>query len=117
MLKNSISAALCASLLALFAAAPAGAADHFTADRHLGYGLKCETCHKSAGMPQPGARVSKDTCKSCHDPAELAKKTAKLDQNPHYNHLGDVNCTECHKGHQPSTLMCNDCHKFNLKTP
>ena len=67
MLKNSISAALCASLLALFAAAPAGAADHFTADRHLGYGLKCETCHKSAGMPQPGARVSKDTCKSCHD--------------------------------------------------
>ena len=115
MLKSTLAALMTAAALALCATS-VSAAGQFTADRHVAAGMKCETCHKN-GMPAPGARVTKDTCKGCHNPADLAKKTEKLDPNPHYNHLGDVSCVECHKGHQPSTLMCNDCHKFILKTP
>ena len=115
MFKSAIAALFTAAALGLCATS-VSAAGQFTADRHVAKGMTCETCHKD-GTPAPGARVSKDTCKSCHNPADLAKKTEKLEPNPHYNHLGDVSCVECHKGHQPSTLMCNDCHKFNLKTP
>ena len=48
---------------------------------------------------------------------QLAKQTAKVEPNPHYSHLGDVNCTDCHKGHKKSELMCNSCHQFDLKVP
>ncbi|WP_165657647.1 cytochrome c3 family protein, partial [Sutterella wadsworthensis] len=44
-------------------------------------------------------------------------QTAKVEPNPHYSHLGDVNCTDCHKGHKKSELMCNSCHQFDLKVP
>ncbi len=113
-MKKTVLNVMAAVLCGLAAAGSALAADGFTADRHAAAGMKCETCHKS-GTPQPGARVKKDVCKGCHDPAELAKKTEKLSPNPHYNHLGDVSCTDCHRGHQPSRLMCNDCHQFDLK--
>ena len=52
-----------------------------------------------------------------HSYEALAKQTAKDEPNPHYSHLGDVNCTDCHKGHQKSELMCNQCHQFSLQVP
>ena len=72
-------------------------------------------CHKTA--PKAGAKVKKQVCQGCHSYEQLAKQTAKVEPNPHYSHLGDVNCTDCHKGHKKSELMCNSCHQFDLKVP
>lgn len=93
----------------------ASIAGDFTADFHLAHGQKCETCHKTA--PKAGAKVKKQVCQGCHSYEQLAKQTAKVEPNPHYSHLGDVNCTDCHKGHKKSELMCNSCHQFDLKVP
>ena len=100
MTKNTLIALAAALCLGTAFSSQALAAD-FTADFHTAHGMKCDTCHKTT-------------------PAEtLAKKSAekKVEPNPHYSHLGDVNCTECHKGHQKSELMCNQCHQFGLKVP
>ena len=94
------------------AAGSAFAADHSLADRHVARGLECASCHKPA--PAPGAVVKQDACKTCHSYDDLAKRTAKLEPNPHYTHLGDVNCVECYRVHLDLHLMCNDCHKFNI---
>ena len=58
-----IIASLCA---ATFAFGTAQAADQkFGADRHVGMGLSCETCHgpDKANPQEPTI----DTCKQCHD--------------------------------------------------
>lgn len=86
------------------------------ANFHLSHGASCQTCH-GQGSPAPGARVAKATCKGCHDPQKLRQQTAHVSPNPHYTHLGDVNCTDCHKGHQKGVLMCNSCHRFSLQVP
>ncbi len=112
MLTKLISAIGCALVLSV--ASNAMAADPMLADRHVARGVACASCHKTA--PTAGAVVKKDTCKACHSPEGLAERTAKVEPNPHFNHLGDVSCTDCHKGHQAPQVMCNDCHKFNLKT-
>ncbi len=101
-------------VFALFAAAVIGAslsmgaaaAEKTLAERHAG------------NWPQSvNGYVTKDQCKACHgDYAKLAAATAKLEPNPHRNHLGDVNCVECHKPDQAKpVLMCNQCHKFTLR--
>ncbi len=85
------------------------------ADRHVAKGVKCEVCHVA---PTPGAvvKVNKEKCLACHQSYEvLAQKTAKLEPNPHFNHMGAVRCTDCHTGHTKGQLMCNDCHKFDLQ--
>ena len=51
------------------------------------------------------------------DAVILGAGTAGLHPNPHYNHFGDRDCNTCHKGYEKSTLTCNQCHKFDLKTP
>lgn len=95
--------------------AAAGTTDHFLADRHVERGVKCESCHVNGDTSKP---VRKAQCLACHKSyEELAKKTANVHPNPHFNHYGERDCTTCHKGHQQSTLSCSQCHKFNLKTP
>lgn len=61
--------------------------------------------------------VTKQACKQCHgDYDKLAKMTANLDPNPHHSHLGDVNCTDCHKPDLAKPqIVCNDCHKFTIR--
>lgn len=114
MTKNTF-IALAAALCFGTAFSSSVLASDYTADFHLAHGQKCETCHKTA--PTEGAKVKKDVCKQCHSYEALAKQTAKDEPNPHYSHLGDVNCTDCHKGHQKSELMCNQCHQFSLQVP
>lgn len=67
--------------------------------------------------PEASGWAKKDTCLGCHGSYEaLAKKTAKLEPNPHRSHLGAVNCQDCHKGDRAEPqLMCNDCHNFTLR--
>lgn len=92
------------------------AAEKALADRHANYGAQCASCH-AAKAPVAGARVKNESCLACHGSYEkLAEKTKKAEPNPHRTHLGNVRCSDCHSGHSTPRLICNDCHKFNLKT-
>ena len=68
-----------------------------------------------AAMPSaakgPHAKVP---CSMCHQSYDaVAKKTQKVNPNPHFNHRGEQECTNCHKMHTKSRVECNDCHTFN----
>ena len=86
-----------------------------TADRHVARGTACETCHVANDTSAP---VRKGACLACHGSYEkLAERTKKVDPNPHYNHLIDVGCLECHQGHKQSVNMCSSCHNIHYKVP
>ena len=85
------------------------------ADLHAKASVTCEKCHATK-TPAEGAAVGIAACAKCHGSYEaLAGKTKGVDPNPHLTHQGNVRCSDCHWGHQKSVLMCNDCHKFDLK--
>jgi hypothetical protein len=81
----------------------------------------CAGCHV-ARIAGKGARVESGRCMACHGFYEcLADKTAPKDfpeRNPHSSHLGQPECTLCHKGHAVSRPACLDCHRgFSMKIP
>lgn len=83
--------------------------------------VSCGACH---GPTVPGfdATVANDVCLSCHGPmAQLAQKSEPADfkdRNPHASHLGEIDCTVCHKAHGPSKVYCLGCHqKFVMNIP
>ena len=74
--------------------------------------------HGSAWPQSADGFATKTQCLKCHGGTyeELGKKTASLAPNPHYTHLGEVNCVECHKGGSSRpALMCDSCHRFTVK--
>lgn len=74
--------------------------------------LECSTCHQGGQFKAP----AKETCLTCHQSYEaVAKRTEKLNPNPHFSHRGQKDCASCHSMHGKSRLECNDCHNFNLK--
>lgn len=91
-----------------------------TAERHAQRGLECSACHGKAALVE-GAFVDSKTCIACHgDNAKVAERVAakkKLKTDPHLNHVVNVPCTDCHKGHQPSRNMCADCHMIEFNVP
>ena len=75
-------------------------------------GLNCATCHDSDKVSDSETEINAK-CTMCHNPADVAKKTEKEGMpNPHKSHLGDVQCTACHSGHNPSVAYCSNCHDF-----
>ncbi|MBO5658121.1 MAG: cytochrome c3 family protein [Duodenibacillus sp.] len=82
------------------------------ADRHVAKGITCAICH-GTDKPEPFAEVPNTTCFQCHGSLDSLKAKFKHmgKQNPHDNHLGDVACNICHKGHEPSSVYCEKCHK------
>lgn len=106
--------ALLLSLLLLggFTAQVLFAADVFNADKHIKTGLNCDSCHGAAKVAAK-AEVGMAKCLSCHGPYEkLAKRTDALIRNPHENpHYGDLECSECHRGHSADRNDCDRCHK------
>ncbi|QDZ89946.1 flavocytochrome c [Shewanella decolorationis] len=71
----------------------------------------CKSCHTQPGKVSDSETHENQQCKSCHgDYSALANPKLKLD--PHASHLGDINCTSCHKGHEKPKLYCNECHSF-----
>lgn len=107
----------CIALLGLCLINACAAADSFLADRHQAKGLGCVMCHET-DKPDSFAEVSSEKCLTCHGSREdLAAKTSKWStKNPHKNHLGEVDCSVCHKGHQKSESYCLNCHK-NFEMP
>ena len=64
-------------------------------------------------------RVKTAKCQECHGNYEaLAARTAKMTpNNVHANHLGDLDCRECHGVHKQQTLACAECHQFKFEMP
>lgn len=103
------------SLLGCLVTTSFAAESQSLADRHAKMNVTCVQCH-GVKTPATGAKVGTEACLKCHGSYEaLAQKTKGLEPNPHKTHLGNVRCSDCHSGHQESKLMCNDCHKFDLK--
>lgn len=80
----------------------------------------CETCHAGEKLKQikQGLTDSQthenQSCKECHGGYdELAKNDGHDHFDPHASHLGDINCTSCHSGHDKPELTCNRCHSFD----
>ncbi|WP_129125037.1 flavocytochrome c [Geomonas oryzae] len=89
----------------------------FLSGIHKKNNVTCADCHgKSIAVDDNETALNKN-CKGCHGGfADLAAKT-KEHINPHRSHLGETNCTACHKGHVASKAYCNYCHSFAMKIP
>ena len=94
--RLSLLGAVLITSLALPLTASAGA---YLADRHVAGGMNCAACHRETPPSKP---VPMAQCLTCHGSYD------KLADS----HLGDAECASCHKGHQPSVLMCTQCHSF-----
>jgi len=82
---------------------------------HGEQGAGCSDCH-SGTFPEGPASMS--ACVECHGPySALSESTADADPNPHASHLGEIDCGLCHKTHEESVLVCNQCHDYNLVVP
>ncbi len=110
MLKKVILAAAFAA--ALTAAPFAGAADS-TAPKAK---PTLSQMHGSMWPKQESTWAVKGQCLKCHGSFDkLAEQTRDLVPNPHYSHLGEVDCVECHKADKSEPeLVCNQCHKFTI---
>ncbi len=112
-----LTAFIAAVSAATFLAGTACAAESgkFLADRHAAGGVKCESCHKAGPKEAP----KKEDCLACHGGSykALAEKTDKGDINYHATHVGEPECTQCHQGHKPPRLLCDQCHEFQVKVP
>ena len=87
----------------------------YLADRHKIAGVDCSGCHRES---PPKQKAGSEVCVECHgDYAKVAERTARLDINPHDSHMGEIDCDQCHRGHQRSVLVCRQCHKFSMKVP
>ncbi|SHO44020.1 cytochrome c3 family protein [Desulfopila aestuarii] len=84
------------------------------AKSHGDAGLSCQDCHDaSSAYPEKGT-FQDEFCLRCHDANEIEKKvvyTSKGAQvHPHDEHVGDIQCVDCHSMHSKSTLKCAECH-------
>lgn len=115
MLSAFFRSALC--FTALTTALMLGPAQAATlAETHAAKGIACSGCHKEN---PPAKKVKTKQCQTCHgDYAALAERTKTMQpNNVHNNHLGDLDCSECHQGHKPDKLVCSECHQFKFTMP
>ena len=78
-------------------------------------GVSCQLCHSGES---PTAPPDDTNCIRCHGtPHQMAQVTGKLERNPHKSpHYGVyASCITCHKEHQPSKVLCYDCHTFTYE--
>jgi hypothetical protein len=89
------------------------AASSFLDNLHAKASLSCANCH-GKDMPKLDSTVTNAKCLDCHGPIDqLAQKTEPADfkdRNPHRSHLGEIDCTVCHKAHGESKIYCLQCH-------
>jgi hypothetical protein len=88
---------------------------------HARKDLTCSSCH-GKGLAERGDLVENERCLTCHGPFEkLVQRSAPKDfpdRNPHFSHLGEIDCTVCHMGHSASSVYCLGCHpRWTMKIP
>lgn len=95
-------------------------ASGYTDSLHGKANIVCSGCHGKT-IPAEGAEVENRQCLTCHGPMDrLAAASAPKDfpdRNPHKSHLGEINCTVCHKGHAESSIYCLNCHRLFKMNP
>jgi nitrate/TMAO reductase-like tetraheme cytochrome c subunit len=90
----------------------------------------CHDCHESSLVKKASEGVkyvtgdyetpmktrgfSDDMCLKCHKMNEVKSKTNFDGSNPHQSHLGKLECSSCHKMHEPSKVYCSNCHESSL---
>lgn len=86
------------------------------ADAHVAKGIPCAACHVEN---PPAKRVKTSKCQQCHgDYSALAERTKDMKpNNVHANHLGDLECKECHAAHKEQKIACDECHQFKFEMP
>lgn len=81
----------------------------------IGINAQAQLTNSPMHAQLPDNAQTKD-CLMCHQSyAAVAQKTAKLNPNPHSNHRGEQNCTNCHSVKGKPHFECNDCHTFSIK--
>ena len=89
-------------------------------EAHSKLQMTCESCHLSAD-PAKNSRVESEKCIQCHGDLKKISETIKakklIDPDPHWNHMIDIQCWECHKEHKPGVNMCSRCHNLDFKVP
>lgn len=85
----------------------------YLAGQHGKLGFDCTSCHPIAKVSDREAEINAN-CTKCHgDLTAVAAKTEKAGEpNPHKSHLGTIQCTACHSGHEASVSYCTNCHDF-----
>lgn len=99
------------------------------ANSHAKAGVSCHDCHESSlsiqtseGLkfitgnyenPMKTREFPKEMCLKCHNYDDVKAKTNFKDSNPHDSHNGELECYECHKMHEPSKVLCAQCHQFS----
>ncbi|MBI3949224.1 MAG: cytochrome c3 family protein [Acidobacteria bacterium] len=84
--------------------------------KHGEQSVICSTCHETAF---PEATVKKEKCFTCHGSYEQIAEQAPIHFSAIYPHFqtGPVECNACHKAHEQSVLVCNQCHNFDYEVP
>lgn len=121
MKKSFIATGILGMMVLLMVKAPLAEGADFLADLHGGRQVTCNACHGDK-IPAQGAIVANDRCLACHGDDEKLKKKATpptaASPDPHFSHLGEIDCTLCHRGHTQSRVYCMECHKtFTMKLP
>ena len=98
---------------------------HLLVNAHRDLGITCSGCHTAATDSEPGTR---GFCmrSGCHgDWESIVEATADWKgtvtvynasgtYNPHDNHRGDANCSDCHSMHGQQDLTCVTCHNMDV---
>ena len=122
MTPKKILASVLGVVLALGVCSARAQTTKFLADRHAGYGVKCDACHTDAAKGT--LKIDKDrheACVQCHGWYDaVAAKTQPKDpeeMNPHSQHDGNLPCSTCHKGHKKGENYCGNCHYYTFNVP
>lgn len=94
-----------------------GAGDRASlADLHKSNQVGCADCHGKAKkiVVDDSEKGVNKRCVDCHGTLSQLSANASGHINPHGSHLGEINCTTCHRGHEASTAYCNGCHAFTM---
>lgn len=86
------------------------------ADRHAKAGVPCAACH--GPDPKNLEEPSIEQCQMCHNTKALVEKTAHVKpRNPHTSpHYKDqLDCVNCHSGHDEPQNFCAQCHSYDFK--
>jgi len=89
------------------------------AQLHQANKVTCADCHGTAKkvVVDDSERGVNQRCINCHGNLDVLAVKGTGHINPHKSHLGEINCTACHRGHEQSVAYCNGCHTFNLPMP
>ena len=63
-------------------------------------------------------RAKSISCEDCHGvakPKTIVHGNRETVLNVHNSHYGDIECLSCHKIHSKGTLMCNECHTWDIE--